>query len=93
MDEYLNTDDLKEALHFVAGLYSPSVLYVLFGSEVDRSVAAELFKSGLLPVKQFIKGLQEISEVLGFIATFKIILLLFLSTSRNTIACIQNVAK
>ncbi|XP_049602387.1 eukaryotic translation initiation factor 4 gamma 1a isoform X2 [Syngnathus scovelli] len=76
IEEYLNINDLKEALQCVTELNSSALLYVFVRQGVEatleRSTSArehmgtllhKLTSSGTMPVAQYFKGLLEILEV------------------------------
>eukprot|EP00064_Thunnus_orientalis_P018115 superscaffoldBa00004067_g18206 len=78
--EYLRTGDLKEAVHIISHLNSPSVLHVFVRNAVDLTLESgsrtrrkagllllELFRSGVLHTKQFFEGLKDILEVTDYI--------------------------
>ncbi|XP_042271492.1 eukaryotic translation initiation factor 4 gamma 1-like [Thunnus maccoyii] len=82
IDKYLRTDDLKEVLHIVSHLNSPSVLYIFVRNAVDLTfecgsrtrrqvgmLLLELVKSGALHTEQFFRGLKEILQVADYIST------------------------
>lgn len=81
VDDYLRTNDLKEALQLMSLLKSPSVLHVFVRNAVDLTfecssrtrrqtglLLLELMKSGVLNTEQFFRGLKEILEVADYIS-------------------------